>query len=220
MIKTLLVSYTPRLDSNTKKLVQTFLENASKESEITQLDLVKEPPPLLLESNLNALVKRNFMGIELAESENDTLFTADNLVKQLQEADRIVIAFPIYNFSVPATVKAWLDVVIQKGKTFTITDDGAYKGLCQGKRTLILMTSGGEFSQELSDTIDAVYNINYAIPLVQNCMRLMGINSYAIVASGLNQHMDKIDEIIEDSQQEIIDYITGDSSWIAKSSEN
>ena len=118
MIKTLLVSYSPRFESNTKKLIDTFLNVASDYSHVTHLDLGKDTPPFLLADNLNALVKRNLMGMELTEEENVSVKGVDRLLQQLLDADRIVIAFPMYNFSLPAAVKAWIDAVIQDGKTF------------------------------------------------------------------------------------------------------
>ncbi len=207
MNKTLLVSYTPRLESNTAKLVETFIKASEGQSEITHLELAKEPAPLLLEENLNALLKRNYMGMELTKSENIAVDGADQLLKQLQEADRIVIAFPMYNFSLPATVKAWIDAIIQKGKTFTITEKGRYKGLCEGKRALILMTTGGDLSQEPAK------NMNYATPLIQSCMKLMGIDSHSITAYGLNQYMDRADSIVTETQQDIINYLDQNPSW-------
>jgi len=58
MSKTLVVSYTPRYESNSKKLLDTFLQTTT--SDVTHLDLVNTPPPFLLEGNLNALLKRNY----------------------------------------------------------------------------------------------------------------------------------------------------------------
>lgn len=207
MSKTLLISYTPRFDSNTKKLVQTFLDNTANASNITHLDLVKNPAPLLLEDNLNALLKRNFMGMELTKSEISSVQSADLLAKQLLDSDRIILAFPMYNFSVPATVKAWFDAVIQNGKTFKMTDEGGYEGLCQGKKALILMTTGGDFSQEPTKSMD------YAIPLAKTCMGFMGIESHSISAYGLNQYMDRVDDIVATAQQEIENYLNEDASW-------
>ncbi len=207
MSKILLVSYTPRHDSNTKKLVDTFLQSSSHRSDITHLDLVKTPPSLLLEDNLNALLKRNFMGLELTEDEREVVKSADKLLQQLQQAEQIVIAFPMYNFSVPATVKAWIDSIIQNGHTFKMTDDGAYEGLCHGKKALILMTTGGDFSQE------PVKSMDYAIPLVQACLGFIGIESEAITAYGLNQYMDRADEIVTQTQQEIIHFLAKNKSW-------
>ncbi|MFV2058555.1 MAG: FMN-dependent NADH-azoreductase [Thiohalomonadales bacterium] len=207
MSKTLLVSYTPRFESNTKKLVETYLQTTSGNSEITYLDLVKEPAPLLLEENLNALLKRNFMGMELTEIEKHSVQSTDQLLQQFLEADRIVIAFPMYNFSLPATVKAWIDAIIQLGRTFKMTSDGGYEGLCQGKQALIFMTTGGDYSQEPEKSM------NYAAPLIQTCMGFMGIESHVITAYGLNQYMDRADDIVSETQQEIVRYLKNNQSW-------
>ena len=207
MMKTLLVSYTPRFDSNTQKLLQTFIQASSGGSELTHVDLVKEPAPLLLEQNLNALLKRNYLGEKLTTDECGALKTADGFLQQLQASDRIVIAFPMYNFSVPAGIKAWIDVIVQNGHTFKINEERQYEGLCQGKRALILMTTGSDFSQE------SMKPMNYATPLMQSCLGFMGIPSQAITAFGLNQYMDKADSIVNKAQQDIVDYVTQDTEW-------
>ncbi|MCF6328114.1 MAG: NAD(P)H-dependent oxidoreductase [Devosiaceae bacterium] len=148
MSKILLISCTPRHESNTKKLVQTFIDTTKNKADITHLDLVANPAPLLLGNNLNALLKRNFMGMELDADESEVLQDVDQMVEQLQSFERIVLAYPMYNFSIPAVVKAWFDAVIQNGKTFKIKDDGSYEGLRQGTKALVLMTTGGDYSQE------------------------------------------------------------------------
>jgi len=201
MSRILLITYTPRFESNTAKLVDTFIETMDKRSDITHLDLVKKPAPFLLEDNLNALLKRNFMGMKLTESENKAVESTDVLVQQLQETDQIVMAFPMYNFSVPATIKAWFDAVIQNGKTFKMTDEGGYEGLCQGKRSLILMSTGGDFS------VEPAKSMNYATPLAEACMGFMDIESHSITAYGLNQYMDRANKIVADTQQEIKSYL-------------
>ncbi|EGG93763.1 putative (acyl-carrier-protein) phosphodiesterase [gamma proteobacterium IMCC1989] len=207
MKKILLVSYTPRIDSNTQKLVDAYLQATGDTSQITPLDLVKEPAPLLLDDHVNALLKRNYMGMALTDAESKSIQKIDALLQQLLDTDRIVIAFPMYNFSVPATVKAWIDTLVQNGKTFKITDDGAYEGLCHGKKALILMTTGGDYSEEPMKSMD------YAVPLIQSCFGFMGIESHAITAYGLNQYMDRADDIVHDAQQEIARYVSDSSSW-------
>ncbi len=207
MTKTLLITYTPRFDSNTAKLVDTFLNSQNNKSDITHLDLVKNPAPFLLEDNLNALLKRNYMGMELTEAESKAVESADVLLQQLLEADQIVMAFPMYNFSVPAAMKAWFDAVIQNGKTFKMTDEGGYEGLCQGKRSLILMSTGGDFS------VEPAKSMNYATPLAETCMGFMGIEAHSIIAYGLNQYMDRVDEIVAETQQEIMTFLDGNEAW-------
>jgi len=67
---------------------------------------------------------------------------ADTLIAELMAADIIVIASPIYNFGVPASVKAWADLVARAGTTFKYTENGPV-GLLENKRAYIAVASGG-----------------------------------------------------------------------------
>lgn len=67
---------------------------------------------------------------------------ADTLIAELQAADTIVVSSPIYNFGVPATLKAWADLVARAGTTFAYTETGP-KGLLEGKNAYIAVASGG-----------------------------------------------------------------------------
>ena len=67
---------------------------------------------------------------------------ADTLIEELQAADTIVFSTPIYNFAMPATVKAWADLVARAGTTFEYTANGP-KGKLDGKKAYIAVASGG-----------------------------------------------------------------------------
>jgi FMN-dependent NADH-azoreductase len=67
---------------------------------------------------------------------------ADELIAELQAADTIVIASPIYNFGPPATLKAWADLVARAGTTFRYTPTGP-EGLLTGKKAYLAIASGG-----------------------------------------------------------------------------
>jgi FMN-dependent NADH-azoreductase len=81
-----------------------------------------------------------------AESRGDAarrrLAYSDELVAELQWADHILLTTPMYNFSVPATLKAWIDQVCRAGITFRYTAQGP-QGLLAGKRADIVITTGG-----------------------------------------------------------------------------
>ena len=84
------------------------------------------------------------------EGEKDASLTATaarsrELIDELKAADVIVIGSPMYNFSVPSTLKAWIDHVAIAGQTFRYSPNGA-KGLLNGKAYLAL-SSGGVYSQ-------------------------------------------------------------------------
>ena len=86
----------------------------------------------------------------LPEGEKDSSLTATaarskTLVDELKAADVLVIGSPMYNFSVPSTLKSWIDHVVIAGQTFRYTESGP-KGLLTGKAYLAL-SSGGIYSQ-------------------------------------------------------------------------
>lgn len=67
---------------------------------------------------------------------------ADALIAELQAADTIVIAAPVYNFGPPAVLKAWADLVARAGTTFRYTANGP-EGLLTGKKAYLAIASGG-----------------------------------------------------------------------------
>jgi FMN-dependent NADH-azoreductase len=72
---------------------------------------------------------------------------ADRLIEEVEAADVIVIAAPMYNFSIPSTLKAWIDHITRAGRTFRYGAAGA-EGLLQGKKVFIVTGRGGVYSGE------------------------------------------------------------------------
>ncbi|MBM5782698.1 MAG: hypothetical protein FJ368_04670 [Pelagibacterales bacterium] len=148
-MKTLIVKYLPTgASSNTKKLLDVFLEEATNQN-IEVLDLLKEQAPLFDEKSIQAYYKRNYGGQKLDLDEAKLLEKNDKLIAQLKSADVVVFAYPMHNFGIPAAVKAYLDAVIFNGETFE-----AGKKLMAGKKVLTLFTAGGIYSEE-------VFNFDY-----------------------------------------------------------
>jgi FMN-dependent NADH-azoreductase len=147
-MKTLIVKYIPRNEqSNTKKLLDAFREEISI-SDVEELDLLDDVPDMLLDNNLLAHLNRNILGLELLPDEEKLLSKMDRMAAQLKSADIVVMAFPMYNFSMPAIVKAWFDSVIQKGVTFGARKDDQMVISNAGKKALTLISSGGVYSNE------------------------------------------------------------------------
>jgi FMN-dependent NADH-azoreductase len=67
---------------------------------------------------------------------------SESTMAEFLAADAVVIAAPMYNFSIPTQLKAWIDRIAVAGKTFRYTEAGP-EGLCGGKKLLIVSTSGG-----------------------------------------------------------------------------
>ena len=67
---------------------------------------------------------------------------SNELIAELEAADHIVIATPMYNFATPAILKAWIDHIVRINRTFT----ASYEGLLKGKKVTIILASGGVYS--------------------------------------------------------------------------
>lgn len=106
---------------------------------IIRRDLVEEKPELIDEEWISS----NFTPeAERTQEQTQRLSVSQQLVAELKAADMIVIGAPIYNFSVPAALKAWFDLVARAGLTFRYTETGP-EGLLTGKRAIVVHTSGG-----------------------------------------------------------------------------
>lgn len=111
-----------------------------------------------------------------SEAQKAALETSDAMVAELQAADVIVIGTPIYNFSVTASMKAWIDLIARAGVTFRYTEHGP-KGLLEGKRAIIAIASGGT-------PIDS--EIDFAGRYLRHILGFVGITDVTFVnADGL-----------------------------------
>lgn len=100
-------------------------------------DLATAPPSHLSGALLGAL--RSAEGAQQLQPE---VQLTDELLREFLAADVIVLGAPMYNFSIPSSLKAWIDRLAQAGKTFRYTAEGVV-GLAGGKRVIIVSSRGG-----------------------------------------------------------------------------
>jgi len=77
-----------------------------------------------------------------SEIQQQRLAFSDQLIAEIRQSDHIVLTTPMYNFGIPATLKAWIDLICRAGVTFQYTADGPV-GLIKGKTVDIVITTGG-----------------------------------------------------------------------------
>ncbi|RZL94715.1 MAG: FMN-dependent NADH-azoreductase [Variovorax sp.] len=95
--------------------------------------------------NADALGIKVGVQAEPTEAQRHENAVSEQLVSQFLAADVIVIGAPLYNFTIPTQLKAWIDRLAQAGRTFTYTDKGAV-GLAGGKTVIVASTRGGIYS--------------------------------------------------------------------------
>lgn len=144
--RTLLVlDASPRIDrSHSRRLSQEYVSSwraAHPAGQVVTRDLALEPPPFVTE----AWVVGAYAPLETQSSAaREAIAVSNRYVDELFAADDVLIATPMYNLSLPAALKAWIDQVVRAGRTFAYRANG-FEGLAKGKRVKIIVTSGGDF---------------------------------------------------------------------------
>jgi FMN-dependent NADH-azoreductase len=94
--------------------------------------------------DLDANPVPHLSGRSLARTDPALAAQDDQVLEQFLEADVIVVGAPMYNFGIPSTLKAWIDRIAIKGKTFRYTEQGP-EGLAAGKRVIVASGRGGAY---------------------------------------------------------------------------
>lgn len=105
----------------------------------------------------------------------DTLRLSDELVAELLAADHIVIATPVYNYNLPAALKAWIDHIVRKG--LTLGHDG--KGMVTGKKATVLLASGGSYGEG-----SPIRDRDIASQYLRLILEVIGITEVGFVGGG------------------------------------
>ena len=154
--------------SITRQLSNKILTEIAADQTITR-DLATGLP--LLDA---AWLAANFtLADNRTDVQRETLALSDSLITEIKQADTIVIGSPVYNFSVPAVLKAWIDQIARVGVTFKYTPDGPV-GLLSGKRAIIVIASGGT---------PVGSDIDYVSGYLKHIMGFIGITDVTIIAA-------------------------------------
>lgn len=109
---------------------------------VEHLDLAAEAPSHLSAESLGFRMPQ---GADLSAAQIRENAVSERLVSQFLAADVVVVGAPLYNFSIPSQLKAWIDRIAQAGRTFKYTDKGPV-GLAGGKTVIVASTRGGVYS--------------------------------------------------------------------------
>jgi FMN-dependent NADH-azoreductase len=110
-------------------------------------------------------------------AQRQTLSVSDLLISDLQKADECVFGVPMHNFSIPSTLKMWIDQVMRAGKTFSYGSGGP-KGLLSAKKATLLIASGGVYEHG-----SAVASLNFVTPYLRTVFGFMGITDVNFIAA-------------------------------------
>lgn len=107
------------------------------------------------------------------ENQRRELAESDLLVQELMDADILVMGVPVYNFGVPAALKAWIDMVARARKTFRYTSNGP-EGLLEGKKAYLIVVSGG---------VPVDSPVDFATPYLRHALKFIGITDVEVIGA-------------------------------------
>ena len=112
-----------------------------------------------------------------SREQREALAVSDALIAEMQQADEYVFGVPMHNFSIPSTLKLWIDQVARAGKTFSYGADGP-KGLLTGKKATLLVASGGVYEHGT-----AMASLNFVTPYLRAVFGFFGVTDVTIIAA-------------------------------------
>ena len=114
----------------------------------------------------------------LNQQQREILAISDELISELYQADEYVFGVPMHNFSIPSSLKLWIDQIVRAGKTFAY-ENGASKGLLSHKRATFLMATGGDYKPGTP-----MQELNFVEPYLRSLFGFIGVTDTRFVTAG------------------------------------
>lgn len=139
-------------NSISTQLADAIINKIQEKEEVivTERDVVNEQIPHLDSNIFFSFITPE---AERTAAQQETIEQSDAFVKEVLDADVIVIGVPMYNFTIPSVLKSWLDQIARSGITFKYTESGAV-GLVEGKEVYLAIATGGIYSEGPSVAYD------------------------------------------------------------------
>ncbi|HCE2477428.1 FMN-dependent NADH-azoreductase [Vibrio parahaemolyticus] len=175
--------------SQSNKLVEDFIKNVDQDK-LTVRDLAANPLPVLDFAVATALRATE----DLSQEQQAVVDLSDTLIEEVKAADTLVIAAPMYNFTIPTQLKNWIDLIARAGVTFKYTENGV-QGLIEGKKAIVVTTRGGIHKDSPTDNVT---------PYLRTVLGFVGITDVEFVyAEALNMGENAASKGISDAQSQL-----------------
>lgn len=160
------------LSRNLGNVFTTSLKEEIPTLEIIERDLAKQSPSFVTEE----WIASAFANGERTDRQKDILSESDLYIDEIKQSDMIVISTPMYNYGMPAALKAWIDQIARVNETFSFDlarGDFPIEPTLSGKK-LIVLSSSGEFGFEPGEIRESM---NHLIPHIKTCAHYLGVDS-------------------------------------------
>ncbi|WP_085904784.1 FMN-dependent NADH-azoreductase [Kiloniella majae] len=194
-------------NSISKTLAAGFIDEWKKQRQtdtIIYRDLGKTPPEYINQDWIAAVFTDEK---KRTNAQKELLTLSDTLIDEVDRADIILMSSPMYNYGMPAALKAWFDQVIRIHKTFTFDlarGDYPLEPIMSGK-TLVLITSTGEFGFEPGGLREGM---NHLGPHVKIMSKYLGVENFHEIRSEYQEFGgDRHDQSNESARASIVELV-------------
>lgn len=161
--------------SATRRIADEFIatwQKAHPGAKLIERDLAADATPHLSLETLSSLARPES---ERSPAQAAAVAYADALIEEVEAAGTIIIAAPMYNFSIPSVLKAWIDHVARAGRTFRYTKAGA-QGLLRDKKVFVITGRGGSYSGE-----SAARSLDFQEPYLRAVLGFLGLDDITFI---------------------------------------
>jgi len=162
--------------SHSRKLANLLQDewlSAHPDGKIVHRDLISPVIPQIEEKT----VEGYFTPAEQMTSElRDATALSDLLISEVQAADTLLISTPMYNFTLPASLKAWIDQIVRIGVTFGYNDNNEVQGLLENKTAYIITVAGIPFAGTEMATMD------HLVPYLKTVLSFIGFSAIEVIS--------------------------------------
>lgn len=179
----------PEHDSISKKLAKRFISSFRTDASIDEYiyrDVGVNPPQYITQDWIGAVFTPEQ---HRTAEQKQILAPSDEYIAELEKADIIVISSPMYNYGMPAQLKAWFDQIVRINKTFDFDlarGDQPLEPLLTGK-TLVIITSSGEFGFEKGGINETS---GHLVPHLRTLSKYLGVTEIVEIASEYQEFSD------------------------------
>jgi FMN-dependent NADH-azoreductase len=190
------------LDSKTRQIGTEFVSawsQAHSGTAVVERSLHQDSMPHLTQETITAW---SLPAEKRSPRQSEIAAFADAIVAEVEAADVVVIAAPMYNFTISSTLKAWIDHLARAGRTFRYTASGP-KGLLHGKKVFVVAGRGGIYSGE-----SPARALDFQEPYLRALLGFLGLDDVTFIhveglsispesaASGLERARKTVNDIV------------------------
>ncbi len=172
----LILNSSPRSKSVSRRLASHVAQEWAARnpgSRIIERDLVAESLPFLTESWIQASATP---APQRTPEQQQALALSDALIEELMEADVVVLGVPMHNFSIPASLKAWFDLITRAGKTFSYGEKGPVGLIPPGKQVLAIVSRGGSYGEGTPASA-----ADFQVPYLRHMLGFVGLSNITVI---------------------------------------